>query len=81
MEGTSGSEMPAITLPGTEHAGHHPGKPISWIAVTIITIGFIVGGVGMVPHVIWWLFWTGAGIAAIGCVLTLFAKTFSDDWY
>jgi hypothetical protein len=60
-------------------AGHH-GKPISWVAVTVIIIGFVVGGVAMVPHPIWWLFWLGTGIAVVGCLMTLFAKTF-DDWY
>ena len=35
----------------------------------------------MVPHPTWWLFWVGAGIAIVGCIITLFAKTFSEDWY
>jgi hypothetical protein len=81
MGGIGGSEVPAVALPGAEHGGHHSGQPISWIAVTIITIGFIIGGVGMVPHPIWWLFWAGAAIAVIGCLITLFAKTFTEDWY
>jgi hypothetical protein len=82
VEGSGGAEVPAFALPGTEHAAaHHSGKPISWVAITIIALGFVVGGVGMVPHPTWWLLWTGAGIAVVGCVITLFAKTFSDDWY
>ena len=60
--------------------GHHHGRPIDWVAVTIITIGFVIGGIAFVPHPIWWLFWIGAGIAAVGCIMTLFAKTF-DQWY
>jgi hypothetical protein len=84
--GTGGTEVPVVALPGTEHGGHHPGKTISWIAVAIITVGFIIGGyamapVGIAPNPVWWLFWTGAGIAIIGCVITLFAKTFNEDWY
>lgn len=79
--GTGGPEVRAVTRPGVEHGEHHSGKPISWAAVTIITIGFIVGGVGMVPHPVWWLFWTGVGIVIIGCVTTLFARTFNEDWY
>lgn len=59
--------------------GHH-GRPIDWIAVTVVIIGFVIGGIAFVPHPIWWLFWTGAGIAAVGCIMTLFAKTF-DQWY
>ena len=53
---------------------------MSWVAVTIITIGFIVGGVGMVPHPTWWLFWTGAAIALVGFGVGAVAKM-SEDWY
>jgi hypothetical protein len=60
---------------------HNPGKPMSWISVTVITIGFIVGGAAMVPHPTWWLFWLGAGIAVVGCLMVAFARTFNDDWY
>ena len=75
---------------GTGHAGtlphgsaevHHHGKPMSWVAVSVIILGFVIGGVAMVPHPTWWAFWLGAGIAIVGCIMTLFAKTFSDDWY
>lgn len=60
---------------------HNPGKPMSWAAIAVIVVGFIVGGVAMVPTPHWWLFWLGVGIAVVGCVMTLFAKTFTDDWY
>jgi hypothetical protein len=60
---------------------HHHGKPLSWIAVVVIIVGFVIGGVAMVPHPTWWLFYLGAGIAVVGCLMTLFAHTFSDDWY
>jgi hypothetical protein len=79
--GIGGSEVPAVALPGTEHA-HHSGRPISWIAVAVITIGFVVGGVAMfLDPILWWLFWTGAAIAVIGCITMLSAKTFAEDWY
>jgi hypothetical protein len=72
------------TLAHVAPEAHHHGKPISWVAVTVIIVGFIVGGAAMLPPlappVMWWLFWLGAGIAAVGCIMTLFAKTF-DDWY
>jgi hypothetical protein len=68
------------TLAHVAPEAHHHGKPISWVAVTVIIVGFIVGGVAMVPHPTWWLFWLGTGIAVVGCIMTLFAKTF-DDWY
>jgi hypothetical protein len=65
---------------GAEEIRHH-GKPLSWVAVVIVFIGFVIGGVALVPHPTWWLFYLGAGVAVIGCIITLFAHTFSDDWY
>ena len=62
-----------------EHEAHH-GRPASWVAVSVIIIGFIVGGAAMVPHPIWWLFWTGAGIVVIGGIMATAARIF-DDWY
>ena len=64
-----------------EHLEHNPGSPMSWVAVAVITVGFIVGGIALVPHPTWWAFWLGVGIALVGCVMTLFAKTFTTDWY
>ena len=64
-----------------QHLEHNPGKPMSWVAVAVITVGFIVGGIAMVPRPTWWAFWLGVGIAVVGCLMTLFAKTFTDDWY
>ena len=67
---------------GTGHAlEHNPGKPMSWVAITIIVIGFVVGGVAMVPRPTWWAFWLGVGIVVVGGIMTLFVKTFADDWY
>ena len=62
-----------------EHEAHH-GRPASWVAVSIIIVGFIVGGVAMVPHPKWWLFWAGAGIVVIGGIMAL-ASHILDDWY
>ncbi len=83
------AEQAAGTVQGTGDAGalahaaaeSHHGKPLSWIAVTVIVIGFLVGGIAMVPHPTWWAFWLGAGVAIVGLLIMLFAKTFSDDWY
>ena len=69
------------TLGHGEHLEHNPGSPKSWVAIAVITVGFIVGGVAMVPHPTWWAFWLGVGIAVVGCLMTAFAKTFTDDWY
>ena len=61
------------------HEAHH-GRPASWVAVSIIIVGFIVGGVAMVPSPKWWLFWTGAGIVVVGCIMAAAAHIL-DDWY
>jgi hypothetical protein len=67
---------------GTAHASEHfSGRPVSWVGVTITVIGFVIGGVAFVPHPIWWLFWVAAGVAAIGGIVLLAAKTFNEDWY
>ena len=63
------------------HGEHNPGSPMSWVAVAVIVVGFTVGGIAMVPRPTWWAFWLGAGIALVGCIMTLFAKTFTTDWY
>ena len=67
---------------GAAHEGeHNPGKPMSWVAISVIVVGFLVGGVALVPHPTWWAFWLGVGIAVVGCLMTLFSNTFKDDWY
>jgi hypothetical protein len=71
----------AGTVAHTAEEAHHHGRPISWVGVAIVTVGFVIGGIAMVPRPTWWAFWLGAGIAVVGLLIMLFAKTFSDDWY
>jgi hypothetical protein len=59
------------------------GRKISWVAVSIVMLGFLVGGLALVVGhngSIWWLFWTGAGLAVLGLLITLVTNTF-EDWY
>ena len=63
------------------HEEHNPGRPISWTGTTIVTIGFIIGGVAFIPSPNWIIFWVGTAVAIIGCFVLLFAKTMSTDWY
>lgn len=58
--------------------GSHAGRLGSWVAVAVMWIGFIVGGVAMVTGPMWWLFWTGAGIVAVGGVVGLVLRIFDD---
>ncbi len=61
------------------HEAFH-GRPISWISVVIICIGFVIGGIAFVPALHWWLFWTGAGVALVGMALGALTKI-TEDWY
>ena len=63
--------------------GEHPhfsGRPVSWVAVSIIIVGFILGGVALVAGTVWWLFWTGLGVAVVGGILAMSTGIF-NDWY
>jgi hypothetical protein len=59
--------------------GHH-GRPASWVAVSIIIIGFIVGGIAVPIGPTWWLFWVGAAIVVVGGIMGA-AVHILDDWY
>jgi hypothetical protein len=53
------------------HATHH-GRTSSWVAVAIIVVGFVVGGVAMFfSPVLWVMFWVGAGIVVVGGIMAL----------
>jgi hypothetical protein len=68
-------------IPGTPvHFGHYTGKPVSWVAVSIILAGFLAGGLALVFGPTWWLFWVGLAVAAVGTLVALGSGIF-DDWY
>jgi hypothetical protein len=58
--------------------GSHVGRPSSWIAVSVMLVGCILGGIGMVAGPSWPLFWAGGAIAVIGGVLALAVGILSD---
>jgi hypothetical protein len=60
----------------------HPfhGRPVSWVAVSLIMIAFLAGGLALVFGPTWWLFWVSMGVAAVG-VLTAMATNIFEDWY
>ncbi|MCT9928857.1 hypothetical protein N5079_01345 [Planotetraspora sp. A-T 1434] len=60
------------------HQGSHGGSAKSWLAVTTILIGFVVGGVALTAGPNWFVFWVGAGICAVGGILALAFDIFSD---
>jgi hypothetical protein len=67
------------TVSAAPHAEHH-GRPVSWVAVVTITLGFLIGGAGLVFGPTWWLFWLGTGLAAVGGIVALGTGIF-NDWY
>jgi len=78
----SASAAPFVSqVPGTpvSFPSYH-GRPVSWVAVTLIIIGFIVGGLALVFGPTWWVFWVGVAIGAFGALLGL-ATGISEDWY
>jgi hypothetical protein len=82
--GASASAEPApfvSQVPGTpvSFPSYH-GRPVSWVAVSLILVGFVVGGLSLVFGPTWWLFWVGLAIVAVGGLLAL-ATGISDDWY
>ena len=66
---------------GSSHLEHNPGRPISWVGTVVVIIGFIIGGIAFIPKPDWLIFWIGSGVAIIGCLVLLFSKAMSTDWY
>jgi hypothetical protein len=56
------------------------GRTVSWVAVSLITVAFLVGGFALIFGPTWWLFWAALGLAAIGGLLALATDIFAD-WY
>ena len=68
-----------IAPPSYVHEAYH-GRPASWVAVSIIVVGFIVGGIALPVGPVWWLFWLGTGIVVVGGIFALSVRIL-DDWY
>ena len=77
--GPAPEESPLGHAAALAHESFH-GRPVSWIAVAIIVIGFLVGGLAFTSPPTWWLVYTGGGIALLGFIVAGIAKM-NDDWY
>ena len=77
-----GQEGGALAQPVPSYQTPEPfhGRPVSWVAVSIIMAGFLVGGLGLVFGPTWWVFWVGVGAAIVGGLLALGTHIF-EDWY
>lgn len=86
--GTVGGSLPDSTTVNEAHGGGaaHPsfhGRTVSWVAVSIIMVGFLVGGLAMMVGnhgPTWWLFWLGVALAVVGLLISFATNTF-EDWY
>jgi hypothetical protein len=47
---------------------HHGNTPAAWTGVTIILIGFVIGGIGMIIDQ-WTLFWVGVALVPVGAIV------------
>jgi hypothetical protein len=53
---------------------------VSWVAVSLMMLGFLCGGLALVFGPAWWAFWVGVGVVVIGGLLGLATNIF-EDWY
>ncbi|MDL4817104.1 HGxxPAAW family protein [Actinomadura opuntiae] len=58
--------------------GSHAGRPKSWVAVAIIFVGFVIGGVGIAMGPDWIVFGAGAAVAVIGGIIALAVDIMTD---
>ena len=78
--GAHGAVAPAEAQAGPgQHVPFH-GRSVSWVEVSIMLVGFTVGGVGLIAGPTWWLVWAGGAVVAVGGILALATGIF-NDWY
>ena len=76
--GVARAEPGTLPDPGHQHASFH-GRPVSWVAVSIIIAGFLCGGLSLV-FTAWTTFWVGVGLVVVGALLAAGTDMF-EDWY
>jgi hypothetical protein len=62
----------------TEASGSHHGRAGSWLAVGVMVVGFVIGGLALCLGPTWVMFWAGAAIVAVGFVIAGVLHIFSD---
>jgi hypothetical protein len=79
----TGTTMGSSVAEAGAQPGHYEsfhGRPVSWVAVSIIMVGFVVGGLGLIFGPTWWLFWVAVGLVVVGGLIALSTNIF-EDWY
>jgi len=76
---TGARGLDAQVAPSYDHEEFH-GRAASWVASSIVIVGFIIGGIALPIGPTWWLFWTGVGIVVLGAMVGAAVHIF-DDWY
>jgi hypothetical protein len=71
---------PAASLRSPGRFEPHHGRPVSWVSVSVIVVGFVLGGIALIVGPAWWLFWFGTAVAAVGGIMGLATGIFGD-WY
>jgi len=82
-DGSSGTEaVPFVSqVPGTPvHFPSYHGRTVSWVAVALILVGFLVGGLSLVFGPTWWVFWLGLAIVVVGGLIAM-SSGIQNDWY
>ena len=64
--------------PNSPYSNSHAGRPKSWLAVTVMVIGFCVAGVAMCFGPDWTFVWIGTAVIVVGGILALFADIWND---
>jgi hypothetical protein len=57
---------------------HSKGGRMSWLAVSTIILGFVLGALGLILGPTWWLFWVGVAVAGLGGIVGLAFDIFGD---
>ncbi|WP_329093864.1 MULTISPECIES: HGxxPAAW family protein [unclassified Streptosporangium] len=73
-EGQGGDGGPAVH----RGPGGHGGRASSWLAVTVILLGFTIAGVALCLGPNWFVFWMGTAVCVMGAILTLVFRVFQD---
>ncbi|GAA4062770.1 HGxxPAAW family protein [Nonomuraea soli] len=64
-------------MAGEQNLGSHGGRASSWLAVTVMFLGVVVGGFGL-TQANWLLVWIGVGVIVVGGILALVFDIMSD---